>query len=161
MFICHPCSSTTIEIKLWEKAFVIRVLPSQSWRVILCRSNSTSVRCRHQNTIVDLSLQEFQNIFSSDCLEALLDHNAMIRYKASKKYRNTCNGRLRTQNAINKYRRKNIENAYRCRSKYTEKDLEFFDKVLAGEITISEAAIALERSNQAVQCKLHRIRHSM
>lgn len=161
MFVCHPCSSTTIEIKLWEKSFVIRILPSQSWRVILSRSNSSSVRCRHQNTIVDLSPQEFQNAFGSKCLEALLNHNAMIRYKSSKKYRHTSNGRLRTQTAVNKYRRKNIEHAYRRKSRYTEEDLEFFDKVIAGEITLSEAAVALERSNQAIQSKLYKIRHNM
>ena len=146
MFICHPCLSTTIEITLGKRAFAIRLLPSQSWRVILCRSNSTSVRCRHQNTMVDLSLPEFQNIFGSDCLEALLDHNAMLRYESFKKYRNTCNGRLRTQIAINKYRNKNSENAYRRGFRYTDRDLEFFDKVLSGEITISEAAVALERT---------------
>lgn len=162
MFICHPCLSTTIEMMtLRENACTIRILPSQSWRVILCRSNSMSVRCRYQNIIVNLSLPEFQNIFGSECLEALLDHNAMLRYESSKKYRSTCNGRLRTQIAVNKYRNKNQENAYKRGFRYTEKDLEVFDKVLSGEITVSEAAVALERSNSAIQCKLHQIRHSM
>ena len=85
----------------------------------------------------------------------------MIRYRASKKYRHTSNGRFRTQTAVNKYRSKNKEHAYRRGSRYTEKDLEVFDKVIVGEITLSEAAVALERSNQAIQSKLYKIRHNM
>ena len=161
MFTCYPCLNHTLTMNSESSTCVVRMQPSQSWRVILCKSNSTSVRCKYQHTSFNMSLSEFQNIFGSDCLEALLDHNAVMRYTASKKYRHTSNGRLRTQNAVNKYRYKNREHAYRRCNRYTEQDLEFFDKVIAGELTVSEAAVVLERSNQAVQSKLYRIRHSM
>ena len=161
MFTCHPCSHCSITINSANSTCNVMITPSQSWKVRLYREDPTRVRCTHKNTSLELQLSGFQNLFGTACTEALFDHYARNRYNSSKKYRNTHNGRMHTQEATLKYRTKNMENAYRSRDRYTKKDLEYFDKILSGELTISQVAVALERSNQAIQGKLHRIRRSM
>jgi len=161
MFICHPRCHCTITMNSGNNTCVVKLAPSQSWKASLYRENPPFVRCTYKNTRLDMRLSGFQNIFGTDCIDSLFDYYAMNKYNSSKKYRNTHNGRMHTRDAILKYRTKNIENAYRCGDRYTKEDLEYFDKILSGELTISEVAVALERSNQAIQGKLHKIRQSM